>query len=170
MRRYPDSQLFTRLFVRCLCIFFTFLHAVYKIMRLKIQHVSVKNSKFLKNPKCSYSTVCPTYVIILQIDETVVSCKNVISRSKITSYLFNFSNYAMSRTKRTLSRKRVLAIKKKAKADKSDLLSAICAKIYKAKQKNKGKVPHGFVSKLEREFKECCPTINRNSMQFHRVE
>ena len=73
----------------------------------------------------------------------------------------------MPRTRKQTTRAGVLAIKKQAKADKKRYLDEIAEKIHEEMKKNNGKVPHGFTANIVKQFKTCCPSINRNSINHH---
>ena len=73
----------------------------------------------------------------------------------------------MARTRKQTTRAEFQAMKKKAKADKKRYLDEIAEKIDAERKKNNGKLPHGFTANFEKQFKTCCPSINRNSINHH---
>ena len=53
-----------------------------------------------------------------------------------------------------LSNHLVKSLKKKAKARNKVTMDEIASRIHEAKAKNKGRLPHSFVAKLEKQFKK----------------
>ena len=70
--------------------------------------------------------------------------------------------------RKTNTSKRVAAAaKKQLKKAKKEILQSICIRIHQESQKNKGKVPYGFISALVFELKDVCNgTLGRDAINY----